>query len=69
MLAEYLRPSPYENHGRPVVDGQRLMQTANEIFLGWTRTPDMKCDCCWRQLRDWKGSVDVDNLEAADLNS
>jgi uncharacterized protein (DUF2252 family) len=69
VLAEFLRPSPYENHGRRVVEGQRLMQAANDIFLGWTHTPEKRHDYYWRQLRDWKGSVDVENLEAADLNS
>ena len=67
VLAEYLRPSPYENHGRRVVEGQRLMQTANDIFLGWTHTPETGHDYYWRQLRDWKGSVDIDSLNAADL--
>ena len=69
VLAEFLRPSPYKNHGRRVVEGQRLMQTASDIFLGWTHTPETGNDFYWRQLRDWKGSVDVDNLKAAHLNS
>jgi uncharacterized protein (DUF2252 family) len=69
VLAEYLRPSPYENQGRRVVEGQRLMQTVNDIFLGWTHTPETGRDFYWRQLRDWKGSVDVEHLEAADLHS
>jgi uncharacterized protein (DUF2252 family) len=69
VLAEYLQPSPYENHGRRVVEGQRLMQTANDIFLGWTHTPETGHEFYWRQLRDWKGSVDIESLEAADLHS
>jgi uncharacterized protein (DUF2252 family) len=69
VLAEYLRPSPYQSHGRRVVEGQRLMQTSNDIFLGWTHTPETGHDFYWRQLRDWKGSVDIDNLNATDLNS
>ena len=69
VLAEFLRPSPYKNHGRRVVEGQRLMQTASDIFLGWTHTPETGNDFYWRQLRDWKGSADVDNLKAAHLNS
>jgi uncharacterized protein (DUF2252 family) len=69
VLAEYLRPSPYESHGRRVVEGQRLMQTANDIFLGWTHTHETGHDFYWRQLRDWKGSVDIEGLKATDLNS
>jgi hypothetical protein len=69
VLAEHLPPSPYRNHGQRIVEGQRLMQTASDIFLGWTHTPETGHDFYWRQLRDWKGSADVENLEAADLNS
>jgi uncharacterized protein (DUF2252 family) len=69
MLAEHLAPSPYDNHGRRVVEGQRLMQTVNDIFLGWTHVPETGHDYYWRQLRDWKGSVDIENLDAAVLRS
>jgi uncharacterized protein (DUF2252 family) len=67
VLAEYLRPSPYKNQGRRVVEGQRLMQTANDNFLGWTRTPETGNDFYWRQLRDWKGSADIESMRASDL--
>jgi uncharacterized protein (DUF2252 family) len=67
VLAEYVRPSPYESHGRRIVEGQRLMQTANDVFLGWSHTPETGRNYFWRQLRDWKGSVDVDRLNAAEL--
>ena len=69
VLAEYLHPSPYQNQGRRVVEGQRLMQTVNDIFLGWTHTAETGHDFYWRQLRDWKGSVNVESLDFADLNS
>lgn len=69
VLAEYLSPSPFATHGRRIVEGQRLMQAANEIFLGWTHTPETGHDFYWRQLRDWKGSVNVDHLQAGGLNS
>jgi uncharacterized protein (DUF2252 family) len=69
VLAEHLSPSPYEKHGRRVVEGQRLMQTANDIFLGWTRTAATGRDFYWRQLRDWKGAVDVDDLDVEALTS
>ena len=36
-----------------VVEGQRLMQTVNDTFLGWTRRPETAHDFYWRQLRDW----------------
>ena len=67
VLAEHLPPSPYENHGRRVVEGLRLMQTVNDIFLGWTRTAGKGRDFYWRQLRDWKGAVDVDDLDVEAL--
>jgi len=69
VLAEHLAPSPYENHGRRVVEGQRLMQTVNDILLGWTRCPGTGHDYYWRQLRDWKGAVDVEHLKPVDLKS
>ena len=68
VLAEHLPPSPYENQGRRVVEGQRLMQTASDIFLGWTRTAETGHDFYWRQLRDWKGSADFESMRPADLN-
>jgi hypothetical protein len=69
VLEEHLRPSPYDIQGRRVVEGQRLMQTVNDIFLGWSHISETGHDYYWRQLRDWKGSVDIDSLDAAVLNS
>ncbi len=69
VLAEHLHSSPYKSQGRRVVEGQRLMQTSSDIFLGWTHTLKTGHDFYWRQLRDWKGSVDIDGLKAADLYS
>jgi uncharacterized protein (DUF2252 family) len=69
VLAEHLRSSLYKSQGRRVVEGQRLMQTSNDIFLGWNHTPKTGHDFYWRQLRDWKGSVDIDRLNATGLNS
>jgi uncharacterized protein (DUF2252 family) len=66
VLEEHLTPSRYDNQGRRVVEGQRLMQAASDIFLGWSRraqTPDFY----WRQLRDWKGSSHVGFPEPDDL--
>jgi hypothetical protein len=49
-----------------VVQGQRLMQTASDPFLGWTSTP-VGNHYYWRQFRDWKFSVDVSLLDAEGL--
>ncbi len=60
VLEAHLQPSEYQNHGRRVVEGQRLMQAASDLFLGWTRDPTGGHDYYWRQLRDMKASADVD---------
>ncbi|MET4581532.1 uncharacterized protein (DUF2252 family) [Conyzicola nivalis] len=65
VLERYLPPSRYENHGERVVRGQRIMQAASDIFLGWQRVvgfDDVGRDFYLRQLTDWKGSVDVDGM-------
>ena len=67
VLEEYLSPSPYKNQGQRVVEGQRLMQTVSDIFLGWTHSEQDGKDFYWRQLRDWKGSIDVENINADDM--
>jgi hypothetical protein len=68
VLEQYLnKNSPYRNQGQRVVEGQRLMQTVSDIFLGWNETESAGHDFYWRQLRDWKGSVDVDNIKVDDL--
>ncbi|HET6481387.1 MAG TPA: DUF2252 domain-containing protein [Actinoplanes sp.] len=59
-----------DNHGRRVVQGQRLMQAVSDIFLGWQRVPGFdgrERDFYVRQLRDWKGSVAVDALDTETL--
>lgn len=58
VLAEYVGASTYENQGERVVAGQRLMQAAGDIFLGWDRVEGIDGqtrDFYVRQLRDWKG--------------
>jgi uncharacterized protein (DUF2252 family) len=64
VLSEYAGRSEYVNQGERVVVGQRLMQAASDIFLGWLRAEaaDGEQDYYVRQLRDWKLSVDIDNL-------
>ena len=52
-------------------DGQRPMQAASDIFLGWSASTGHRRrhrDFYWRQLRDWKGSVDVDDMHPAMLS-
>ena len=62
VLEPYLGRSLYDNHARRVVEGQRLMQAASDLFLGWTHDQISGCDYYWRNLRDMKVSADVNNL-------
>jgi uncharacterized protein (DUF2252 family) len=66
VLAAYTGPNEYTNHGQRVVEGQRLMQSASDIFLGWVRAGEtldgQTHDFYVRQLRDWKFSLDVDAM-------
>jgi hypothetical protein len=61
VLEPYLSPSHYAHHGERVVAGQRLMQSASDAFLGWANGP-LGRHYYWRQLRDWKGSADIEQL-------
>ena len=57
--------SQYANAGQRVVAGQRLMQAASDIFLGWQRVlgiDGQERDFYVRQLRDWKGSAEVEAM-------
>jgi uncharacterized protein (DUF2252 family) len=67
VLEAYVRKSRYRQHGKRVVYGQRLMQAASDIYLGWTKGPDVRHHFYWRQLRDMKGSVDVEAKTPPDL--
>lgn len=63
VLEQYLGVSGYSNHGERVVSGQRLMQAASDIFIGWQHTSGLDGvdrDYYVRQLRDWKGSAEVE---------
>jgi uncharacterized protein (DUF2252 family) len=64
VLSSYVDPSEHPNEGERVVTGQRLMQAASDIFLGWMRadTADGEQDYYVRQLRDWKLSADIETL-------
>jgi uncharacterized protein (DUF2252 family) len=68
--AEFLGASEYDNQGERVVAGQRLMQQASDIFLGWLRTAGVdgvERDFYVRQLRDWKGALDVEHVRPEGL--
>jgi uncharacterized protein (DUF2252 family) len=70
VLEPFLGRSEYDNHGRRVVEGQRLMQSASDVLLGWTRhqeSDDATRDYYVRQLWDGKVSADVENMAAASL--
>jgi hypothetical protein len=65
VLAPFAGASRYPNEGERVVTGQRLMQAASDIFLGWQRLGGIDGrtrDFYVRQLRDWKGSVVVEEM-------
>ena len=65
VLEPFAGPSPYRNHGRRVVEGQKLMQAASDVFLGWVATKglDDQHRCFYvRQLWDGKGSAEVERM-------
>jgi uncharacterized protein (DUF2252 family) len=62
VLEGPLPKSRYKQHGERVVQGQRMMQAASDIYLGWTRGLDVNRHFYWRQLRDMKGSAEVEAM-------
>src|SRR5690348_13039097 len=60
VLEAYLPKSRFRQHGERVVQGQRMMQAASDIYLGWTKGLDVNRAFYWRQLRDMKGSALVE---------
>jgi uncharacterized protein (DUF2252 family) len=66
VLEEVLGKSEFSNHGERVVTGQRLMQAQSDIFLGWVHVDaglDGKPrDFYGRQLKDWKGSAEIEGM-------
>jgi uncharacterized protein (DUF2252 family) len=67
VLEPYLGRSVYANHGQRVVEGQRLMQAASDILLGWLRdkgATGVTRDFYVRQLWDQKGSAPVETMSA-----
>lgn len=65
VLERHLPKTEFKQQGERVVNGQELMQAASDITLGWLRGPER--DFYIRQLRDMKGSVEIENLTAAQL--
>ncbi|RKE22282.1 DUF2252 domain-containing protein [Streptomyces sp. TLI_171] len=68
VLEPYLKTSQYSHHGERVVAGQRLIQAASDIFLGWMTGPGGR-HFYWRQLRDMKGSAEVGAMTTRALGS
>ncbi|HEY1177900.1 MAG TPA: DUF2252 domain-containing protein [Phytomonospora sp.] len=68
VLEPHLGPSRYRSHGERVVRGQRMMQAASDIFLGWTKGPRGRYHFYWRQLRDMKGSAVVEAMLPSGMN-
>jgi uncharacterized protein (DUF2252 family) len=66
VLEDFFAPSEFQNHGERVVVGQRLMQATSDIFLGWLHVEsgiDGKArDFYARQLKDWKGSAEIEQM-------
>ena len=70
VLEPFLGASEFEQHGQRVVEGQRLMQAAGDIMLGWVRTSDVdgvERDYYVRQLWDAKGSALVEMMDPTAL--
>jgi uncharacterized protein (DUF2252 family) len=60
VLEAHLPKSRYNTSGQRVVEGQRLMQAASDIFVGWTTGAQANRYFYWRQLRDMKASAPVE---------
>jgi len=69
VLAPYVARRDYASQAKRVVVGQRLMQAASDIFLGWHESSLTGRPYYWRQLKDMKGSVDVASLDEAGLRT
>ncbi|MFD4240966.1 DUF2252 domain-containing protein [Streptomyces sp. NPDC058525] len=72
VLAAHVGASRYDNQGERVVAGQRLMQAASDIFLGWERLEGLdgvQRDFYVRQLRDWKGIAMPETMSPGQLST
>ena len=67
VLEDHLPASRFKQHGERVVHGQRLMQAASDIYLGWAKGYDPNRHFYWRQLRDMKGSAIIEGMAPVTL--
>lgn len=68
VLEDHLPASRFANPGERVVRGQRMMQAASDIFLGWSKGVEADRYYYWRQLRDMKTSAVVESMSPSTLN-
>jgi uncharacterized protein (DUF2252 family) len=66
VYERYRKKSAFKDHGERVVSGQRLMQAATDLFLGWARGDDGRTYYV-RQLRDMKTGADIERMNALEL--
>jgi uncharacterized protein (DUF2252 family) len=72
VLEPYTAPSRFDHQGERVVHGQRMMQASGDVLLGWVGGTGMDGephDFYVRQLWDWKGSAQVESMDARGLNA
>ena len=67
VLEDHLPKSRFRQPGERVVQGQRLIQAASDIYLGWTKGAEADRYLYWRQLRDLKGSAQVETMTPVGL--
>jgi len=67
VLEDHLPKSKFKQPGERVVQGQRMMQAASDIFLGWTKGAHETRYLYWRQLRDMKGSAVVEGMKPLNM--
>jgi uncharacterized protein (DUF2252 family) len=67
VLEDHLPKSRFKQPGERVVHGQRMMQAASDIYLGWTKGVEDGRYLYWRQLRDMKGSALVETMAPSSL--
>lgn len=65
VLEPYVRECRFANHGKRVVVGQRMLQSASDVFLGWTCDEENR-SYYFRQLRDMRMKIDLVNMTGSD---
>lgn len=69
VLEPYVEKKNYTNQAQRVVSGQKLIQGASDIFLGWHESPITGTAYYWRQLKDMKGSFDLVSMDETSLET